>query len=154
VKITTIPLGTRSQLWMGPPELHDYTIQADFKAATNNGKIPDFGVINQRYTLALMGAHQQLQIRSWVPRLELRFAKTIKFAWEPHQWYTVKFQAENQDDRVVLRGKVWRRDSEEPKEWTIEAADLTPNTIGSPGLFGNASDAEIFIDNIAVMPNQ
>jgi outer membrane protein assembly factor BamB len=154
VKITTIPLGTRSQLWMGPPELHDYTIQADFKGAISNGKIPDFGVINQRYTLALMGSHQQLQIRSWVPRLELRFAKTIKFAWEPNRWYTVKFQSENKEDRVVLRGKVWPRGSDEPQEWTIEAADLTPNTIGSPGLFGNASDAEIFIDNIAVTPNQ
>ena len=33
VKITTIPLGTRSRLSMGPSDLHDYTIQTDFKAA-------------------------------------------------------------------------------------------------------------------------
>src|SRR5262249_21634629 len=29
VKITTIPKGTRSQSWMGPTDMHDYTIQAD-----------------------------------------------------------------------------------------------------------------------------
>ncbi len=154
VKITTIPKGTRSQLWMGQPSLHDYTIQADFKTSIKDGKIPDVGLINQRYTLALMGAHQQLQIRSWVPRLELRFAKTLKFAWEANKWYTLKFQSENKDDRVVLRGKVWPKGTDEPSDWTIEAADLTPNRIGSPGLFGNASDAEILIDNIAVAPNK
>jgi outer membrane protein assembly factor BamB len=154
VKVTTIPKGTRSQLWMGQPELHDYTIQADFKSDIKNGKFGDAGVINQRYTLALMGAKQQLQVRSWVSRVELRFAKTIKFAWEPNKWYTMKLQSENKDDRVVLRGKVWPKGESEPSEWTIEAADLTPNKNGSPGLFGNASDAEIFIDNISVTPNQ
>lgn len=154
VKITTIPLGTRSQSWMGQPDLHDYTIQADFKASKKDGKIPDLGLINQRYTLALMGAHQQLQIRSWVPRLELRFAKTIKFAWEADKWYTLKLQSENGSDRVILRGKVWPKGEAEPKDWTIEAADLTPNRNGSPGLFGNASDAEILIDNISVTANK
>ena len=29
VKVTTIPKGTRSQSWMGPTDLHDYTVQAD-----------------------------------------------------------------------------------------------------------------------------
>lgn len=154
VKITTIPLGTRSQSWMGAPEMHDYTVQADFKAATKDGKIPDMGLINQRYTLALMGAKQQLQVRSWVSRVELRFAKTIKFAFEPDKWYTMKLQSENQDDRVVLRGKVWPKGESEPSDWTIEAADLTPNKNGSPGLFGNATDAEIFIDNLKVTSNK
>lgn len=31
VKITTIPKGTRSQCWMGPNDMHDYTIQADLR---------------------------------------------------------------------------------------------------------------------------
>jgi len=154
VKITTIPKGTRSQSWMGQPSLHDYTIQSDFKVSIKDGKQPDVGVINQRYTLALMGAHQKLQIRSWTARVELRFARTIKFAWEANKWYTMKFQSENKDDRVILRGKVWPKGEPEPSDWTIEAADLTPNTIGSPGLFGNASDAEILIDNIEVTPNK
>ena len=138
----------------GPTDLHDYTIQADFKASLKDGKTADVGLINQRYTLALMGTKQQLQVRSWVSRVELRFAKTIKFASEPNKWYTLKFQSENKGDRVVLRGKVWPKGESEPSDWTIEAADLTPNKSGSPGLFGNASDAEIFIDNISVVPNK
>ena len=139
---------------MGHPSLHDYTIQADFKTSIKDGKIPDVGLVNQRYTLALMGAHQQLQIRSWAARLELRFAKSLKYPWEANKWYTLKFQSENKDGRAILRGKVWPKETDEPKDWTIEAADLTPNTIGSPGMFGNASDAEIFIDNISVVPNK
>jgi hypothetical protein len=42
VKITTIPKGTRSQGWMGPIELHDYSIRADFRAAESGvGKPAD-----------------------------------------------------------------------------------------------------------------
>jgi outer membrane protein assembly factor BamB len=157
-KISTIPKGTRSQGWMGQTHLHDYTIQADVRGATRNDKTPAMGVINQRYTLALEGAIEDpekgavpgLQIRSWVSRLELRFAKTIPFAWKPDVWYTMKFQSENKDGKTTLRGKVWPRGETEPAEWTIQATDDTPNEHGSPGLFGNASDAEVFVDNVKV----
>lgn len=153
VKISTIPKGTRSQSWMGWTNLHDYTIQADFKATEKNGRLPDFGLINQRYTLDMQGS-QRLQIRSWVARLELRFAKTIDMQWSADTWYTMKFQSETKDGKAILRGKVWRRDDKEPAEWQIEAADATPNLSGSPGLFGNATDAEFFIDNVHVMSNK
>jgi outer membrane protein assembly factor BamB len=152
-KISTIPKGTRSQGWMGPTGLHDYTIVADLKGTIRNAKVPSMGLINQRYTLDLMGPSQELQIRSWVSRLDLRFAKTIPFAWKPETWYTMKFQSENKDGKAMLRGKVWPRGEQEPATWTIEAADETPNVIGSPGLFGNASDTEIFIDNVKVTSN-
>lgn len=152
-KISTIPLGTRSQGWMGPTSLHDYVIQADLKGTTRNSKMPAMGLINQRYTLDLIGTTQELQIRSWTSQLDLRFAKTIPFAWKPDVWYTMKFQSENRDGKAVLRGKVWVRGETEPKEWSIEAADETPNVIGSPGLFGNATDSELFIDNVKVTPN-
>jgi outer membrane protein assembly factor BamB len=153
VKISTIPKGTRSQSWMGWTNLHDYTIQADFKATEKNGRLPDLGLINQRYTMDLQGS-QRLQIRSWVARLELRFAKTIDMQWSADTWYTMKFQSETKDGKAILRGKVWRRDEAEPAEWQIEAADATPNLSGSPGLFGNATDAEFFVDNVQVMSNK
>ncbi len=153
VKVSTIPKGTRSQSWMGQTHYSDYTIQGDFYPTTANDLKPDMGLINQRYTLDLMGKNQ-LQIRSWTPRLELRFAKTIPYQWEPNQWYTLKFQSENRADQVVLRGKVWKRGETEPTEWSIEAADKTPNRTGSPGLFGNSSVAEVYIDNIQVVPNK
>ena len=152
VKVSTIPKGTRSQSWMGWTDLHDYTIQADFRATESDGKLPDMGLINQRYTLDLQGS-QRLQIRSWTPRLELRFAKTIDMQWSPNVWYTIKFQSENKDGKAILRGKIWPRSEAEPAEWQIEAADGTPNIEGSPGMFGNASDAEFYIDNVQVTAN-
>ena len=153
VKISTIPKGTRSQSWMGWPDLHDYTVQADFKATEKNGRLPDMGLINQRYTLDLQGS-QNLQLRSWTPRLELRFAKTVPQQWTANTWYTLKFQSENSDGKVTLRGRIWQRGQPEPKEWTIEAVDATPNSLGSPGLFGNATDAEFYIDNVEVTANK
>lgn len=154
VKVSTIPLGTRSQSWMGWTTLSDYTIQADLYSTNNpdNGERADMGVINQRYTLDLMHK-DQLQIRSWTPRLENRFAKTIPFVWEGDTWYTLKFQSENADGKAVLRGKVWKRGEEEPADWMIEAADAVPNTSGSPGLFGKSDLAEFYIDNVKVYKN-
>jgi outer membrane protein assembly factor BamB len=152
-KISTIPLGTRSQGWIGDPALHDYTVEADLKGTTRNQKLPAMGLINQRYTLDMIGSTQELQIRSWTSQLDLRFAKTIPFAWKPDVWYTMKFRGENRDGKAILRGKVWPKGTPEPAEWTIEAADETPNVAGSPGLFGNATDSEVFIDNVKVTAN-
>ncbi len=152
-KISTIPKGTRSQGWMGHPIYSNQTIQADLKGLERNNKLPSMGLINQRYTLDLIGPDQELQIRSWTSQLDLRFAKTIPFAWKADTWYTMKFLADTKDGKVTLRGKVWVRGEAEPADWTIEATDETPNLVGSPGLFGNASDAEVFIDNVTVTPN-
>lgn len=152
-KISTIPKGTRSQGWMGHPIYSNLTVQADLRGLVRNMKLPSMGVINQRYTLDMNGPDQELQIRSWTSQLDLRFAKTIPFTWKAETWYTMKFQAVNGDGKVTLRGKVWPRGEQEPTDWMIEATDETPNTLGSPGLFGNASDAEVFVDNVSVTPN-
>ena len=152
VKVTTIPKGTRSQAWMGHPELHDYTIQADVRGATDDGKLPDIGLIAQRYTLDLMGNNQELQVRTWTPQLA-RMSKTVPFSWQADTWYTIKFRAAVENGHAVLRGKVWPRDEAEPDAWHVTAIDETPSVVGSPGLFGNATNAEIFIDNIKVTPN-
>ncbi len=152
VKITTIPKGTRSQSWFGPTDLHDYTIVADIKAVGGTVKLPDMGVIAQRYTLDMMGESQQLQIRTWAA--QLRMARTVDFAWKADQWYRLKLRAANENGFAVLQGKAWPRDEEEPAEWTVTAKDESPNTQGSPGLFGNATNAEIIIDNVSVTPNE
>lgn len=151
VKITTIPKGARSRCWFGHSDLHDYTIQADVRGQLKNDKMPDIGLIAQGYTLDMQGASQRLQIRSWVP--QLRMAETIDFKWDPNKWYTMKLQASNEDGKAVLRGKIWPRGEDEPQDWTITAQDETPNTSGSPGLFGNAKDAEVHLDNIQVTAN-
>jgi outer membrane protein assembly factor BamB len=152
VKVDYIPKGTRSQGWMGIPDVKNYTIQADVFATIKNEKMPDIGLIAQGYTVDLMGQSQQLQIRTWTT--QLRMAQTKKFEWKPGVWYTLKFRAESHADKAVLRAKVWKRGEDEPKEWTVEAVDPTPNLQGSPGLFGNATFAELYLDNITVTPNK
>ncbi len=151
VKITTIPKGTRSQTWMGPADLHDYTVTADVKAAANTAKLPDIGLINGRYTLDLMGESQQLQIRTWAA--QLRMAKSVSLDWKADTWYTLKVQTKVESTNAIIRAKVWPRDQSEPNEWTLTAIDEAPNRRGSPGLFGNATNAEIFIDNVTVVSN-
>ena len=152
VKVTTIPKGARSQSLMGPDDHHDYTIQADVYGVPTRGRIPDIGVIAQRYTMVLMGQHQKIQLRSWTSQLD-RFSKDVPFEWEGDTWYSMKLRAANEDGKAVLEGKVWKRGEKEPEAWTIRAVDLTPNTVGSPGLFGNAQITEIFVDNVSVMKN-
>jgi hypothetical protein len=158
VKVTYIPKGTRSQMWMGNSDLSDYTIQADLKGAIEGNQMPDMGVIAQRYTLDMLGADQKLQVRMWPPQVRTHFSKTVPFAWKPNVWYTLKLQAatlssDGKAPRVAVRGKVWPRDSKEPTEWTVEAVDETPNLVGSPGLYGDSTNAEIYIDNIRVTRN-
>ena len=184
VKVTTIPKGTRSQGWIGPIGLHDYSVQADFRAqetgvekpgspasdtpkssatdadafakkfgnpaALEKARMPDMGLVAQRYTLDVMGASQQLQLRSWPPQVATYFSKTIPFAWEAGRWYTVKLEARTKDGSAVLRGKVWPREEKEPESWTIEGVHEAGNLQGSPGFFGNSKDSEIYIDNVFV----
>tara|TARA_R110002049_G_scaffold4601_5_gene32599 strand:- start:830267 stop:832576 length:2310 start_codon:yes stop_codon:yes gene_type:complete len=158
VKISTIPKGTRSQSWFGPTDLHDYTVTADVCAGTGDNtavsaKLPDMGVIAQRYTLDLMGESQQLQIRSWAA--QLRMAKSTQFQWSAGDWYTLKLRVANRGDGTALvQGKVWQRGTDEPNAWLVEAIDTSPNANGSPGLFGNSTNAEIFIDNVTVTRNE
>jgi outer membrane protein assembly factor BamB len=184
VKVTTIPKGTRSQGWIGPIGLHDYSVQADMRAqetgvekpgdpatpnpaatasdadaftkafgtpaALEKARMPDMGLIAQRYTLDLMGAAQQLQVRSWPPQVATHFSKTIPFPWEAGRWYTMKLEARVQGSAAILRGKVWPRGEPEPTAWTIEGVHEAGNLQGSPGFFGNSKDSEIYIDNVTV----
>ena len=48
-----------------------------------NNKMPDMGLIAQRYTLDLMGASQQLQIRSWTSQIATRFSETSRSPGKP-----------------------------------------------------------------------
>jgi outer membrane protein assembly factor BamB len=119
--------------------------------ALEKARMPDMGLIAQRYTLDLMGASQQLQLRSWPPQVATHFSKTIPFAWEAGRWYTMKLEARTRaDGAAVLRGKVWPRGDKEPAEWTIEGVHVAGNRQGSPGFFGNSKDSEIYIDNVSV----
>ncbi len=137
----------RSNVYLGPPSMTGYTIQADLLGTRKKRNRPDMGLIAQRYTLDLMGNHQRLQVRSWAA--DLRMAKTVDFQWEMDVWYTLKMKVDIVGDKAVVRGKVWRREAAEPAEWTIEAEDPLPNREGSPGLYGYSA-ADIYYDNVKV----
>jgi outer membrane protein assembly factor BamB len=137
----------RANTYLGAPDMQDYTIQVDLLGNKKRRAVPDMGLIANRYTLDMMGYHQQLQIRTWAA--ELRMAKTVPFTWETGVWYTMKMQVEIDGDKGLVRGKVWPRDGQEPAEWSIETEDPLPNRTGSPGLYGY-SPAEIFYDNLKV----
>ncbi len=155
-KISTIPKGARSRAWMGPSDLSEYTISADVRGSRAQDQLPDIGLTNHGYVLDLMGQSQQLQIRTW--SAQLRMAQTVDFDWKEDTWYRMKFrsdlQGEGDDRTILLRGKVWPKGSEEPTEWTVTATDEVPNLQASPGLYGNAKVAELYLDNIEVTANE
>jgi outer membrane protein assembly factor BamB len=145
-------LGTRSMMFMGPADLANYTIQGDIQLPESNGKISDVGLINSGYFMTIRGESNKLRIDSW-PSHDFRTHQMIDVGIEPNQWYTMKLSVTPEGDAAVVRGKLWHRGESEPKEWTVEMVDHAPNLHGSPGLYGHASDAEIYLDNLRVTPN-
>lgn len=160
VKVNTIPKGARSRAWMGPSDLNNYTISADVRGSRMSDQLPDIGLTNHGYVLDLMGESQQLQLRTWSAQNRLSLgneASTIDFAWKEDIWYRIKFRVDIQSEPpaavAILRGKVWPKDQPEPEDWTITASDESPNMNASPGLYGNAKVAELYLDNIEVSAN-
>ena len=172
----TTKLGTRSQMWMGSPEMTDYTIQADVQltvgkpgvegateedvpefpseaAGGANATLPTIGVINSRYTFALFGPNQEVRLYSWCTHPD-RTQATEAMKLEPGKWYTLKLKVVPEGDHALVMGKVWERGSEEPADWTLEIVDDAPNSQGAPGLFGDSKVAEAYVDNIEVTPNE
>ena len=137
----------RSNVYIGPSNMKDYTVQVDLLGTKPKRNMPDMGLIANRYTLEMQGNHQRLQVLSW--RSDLRMAKWIDFKWEPNVWYTMKMTVDIVDDTAHVKGKVWVRGEREPEEWTIIVEDPLPNREGSPGIYGY-SPAEIYYDNLKV----
>ena len=76
----------------------------------------------------------------------------IEFPWEFDTWYTMKLAVEQQDERAIIRGKVWPKGEEEPDAWSITVEDALPIRQGAPGLSGY-SPAPIHYDNISIASN-
>ena len=149
-KLSNNPRSWRTMVFMSKPKSSGYEITAEMLATEQKRRLPDMGLIAQRYILAVMGNRQELQIRSWLSELG-HFSKTIKYALDPNAWYHMKLRVEN--DLVgtggKILGKIWKKGTTEPKEWSIEAKDPIVHKQGSPGIYGYSS-AEILYDNIAV----
>jgi hypothetical protein len=145
-------LGTRSFVWMGPIDLSNYTIQGDVLLKEDNGRMADVGLINGRYQLNIRGRNGKLRLDSWTPSDYRAHAET-DFDLKPDLWYTLKLKVIPESDTVRAMGKVWPRDEAEPDEWTVDLVDEAPNLQGTPGIYGNTPDVEVYLDNVKVTAN-
>ncbi|QDS97143.1 outer membrane biogenesis protein BamB [Adhaeretor mobilis] len=146
-------LGTRSDMWMGPSDLSNYTIAADVRFEEVNNHIGDFGVYNCGYTLTVRSSNDKLRLYSWSPHDHRSFAE-VNFEPKPDVWYRMKLKVVADEETAIVQGKIWHRDEEEPAEWTVEMTDERPIRAGSPGLYGNAQEAPFYVDNLSVTPNE
>jgi outer membrane protein assembly factor BamB len=141
----------RATVYVGPPSLSGYTVEADVLYTRQGRRAGDVGVVNQGYTLDLMGKKQELQLRTWAAELEK--STTIPFPTDPDTWYRVKLRVDAAGEAGTARGKVWKKDTPEPAEWTITLQDPALVTAGSPGLYGD-SVTDLYYDNLVVRPSE
>jgi hypothetical protein len=142
----------RATVFMGDPELKNYTIEADVMSEGNKRKMSDVGVINQRYKIVLKGNEKKLEINS---NDEL-FRFSAPFEWSPNIWYHLKTKVDvAADGSGVVHAKAWKKGEPEPDAWTFEAPHKRAHQNGCPGLFGfSPQDMRVYIDNILVTANK
>jgi len=140
----------RAAVFIGPPSMKAYTIESDVMFTRQGRRAGDLGLVNQGYTLDLMGKKQELQLRTWASELEK--SVTLPFATEPNVWYRMKLRVDAPGEKGTARGKLWKKDAPEPAEWTITLEDPQAVQEGAPGIYGD-SVAELYWDNITVKGN-
>jgi len=147
------PFHYRARTFIGASDWSNYTVQADVRSATRRRQMGDIGVTAQRYELVLFGNHQRMELQSWQPEEEHKIKAA--FEWKPDTWYRIKLEVQNlPDGRTRARGKIWPAAESEPSAWAAERIDPQPNRQGSPGIYGDAGQAEVFFDNLKVTPNR
>jgi len=149
----------RTRPFFGPPDLSNYTIEAEIRSKEVRRQMADVGIVAQRYELVLFGNHQRLELQPWQPETQ----RTVKtdFPWQKDTWYVMKLEVQNLDGgRVRARGKVWPKGQAEPAAWTIERIDPIGSTKGAAGIYADVMNSdpkggsEIFYDNIKVYRNK
>jgi hypothetical protein len=142
---------SRSSIFVGPPDMKGYTVEADVLGTKKGRRMPDMGVINQGYTLDVMGRHQKLQIRTWAAHLEK--SVDVPFEVEADTWYRAKLRVDVDGDQGTVRGKVWKKGDPEPEEWSITYEDPIVVQAGAPGIYGD-SPIDVYYDNVTVKVNE
>lgn len=142
----------RAFVYIGTPEMKNYTLEADVMSDGNRRSHSTVGLINQRYLVLLNGNAQELEVQSNQERLKV----AVPFKWAVKQWYRLKTRVDiAPDGSGVVRAKCWKKGDPEPAAWTIEAPHKQAHRNGSPGLFGFAPQSlfRVYIDNISATPN-
>jgi len=153
VKFADNPATKRARVFMGPNDLHDYTVQADVRASQKRRQMGDVGVVAQRFNLMLFGNAEKVELQTWQPETER--TTSAKYQWKWDTWYTMKLRVENlPDGRVKAQGKVWPKSEAEPAAWTVERIDPAnlAERQGAPGIYADAP-YEVFFDNVKVTKN-
>jgi outer membrane protein assembly factor BamB len=145
----------RGQVFIGAPDMSDYTIEADVMSEGNRRKMSEVGVINQRYAIILKGNAQVLEISS-NQELYQGQPNTAPFKWVPGEWYRLKARVDAaKNGSGTIRAKAWKKSDPEPDAWTLELPVKRVHLHGSPGLFGfSPQEQRAWIDNVTVTPNK
>lgn len=157
------PPFARANGYFTPPNASNYVIECDLYGTEVNGKYPDMGIVNSRYTLILDGKNdpetkgRTLRLATWDPRG--RYSVTVPFNWEKETWYRAKFEVVPGENGSIARGKVWKRGEAEPAEWTVKHEFPGGNREGAAAVYGYVSNSsgetpgsEIYYDNLSVTP--
>ena len=153
----------RANAYFTLPDATGYDIQCDLYATEVGGKLPDMGIVANRYTLILDGKtdptteKRTVRLASWDARPRVNVA--IPYNWQKDTWYTAKLIVVVGDKTAKCYGKVWPKGENEPQAWTCEYEDVSPNRNGAAALFGYISNSsatrpgsEIYYDNLKVTP--
>ncbi|CAN5306553.1 PQQ-like beta-propeller repeat protein [soil metagenome] len=161
--IGAIPVA-RANAYITSPTSTNYTIQSDLYATEVEGRTPDMGMVANRYTFVMDGKTdptlktKSVRIVSWEARP--RVNKVVSYEWKKDTWYTAKLMVEQKDKTCVVKAKVWEKSQPEPKEWTVEFEDPSPNREGAAALYGyvsgitNTPGGNIYYDNVKITPNK
>jgi len=141
----------RGTIFIGHPDMSNYTIEADVLSEGNRRKMSEVGLVNQRYIVVMKGNAQEIEINSNQERLRT----SIPFKWTANTWYRLKARVDvAADGSGVVRAKAWKRGDPEPDGWAIELAHHHAHTSGCPGLFAFApQEMRAYHDNIQVTAN-
>jgi outer membrane protein assembly factor BamB len=137
----------RATVFIGPATMSNYTIEADVLVTKQGRRAGDIGLIDQGYTLDMLGKRQELQLRTWAAQLEK--STTIPFPAEPDVWYHMKLRVDAGADKGTARGKIWKKDAVEPADWTISLDDPIVIREGAPGVYGDSA-TDLYWDNLSL----
>jgi outer membrane protein assembly factor BamB len=142
----------RGQVFIGHPDMKNYTIEADVMSEGNKRKMSDIGLINQRYLVVLRGNAREIELSSNLERIK----ETKPFTMTPNEWHRLKVRVDTEKDGSgTVRAKAWKKADPEPEAWTLEFKHKAAHQKGSPGFFSlTPQEQRAWIDNIEVKANQ
>jgi LysM repeat protein len=122
---------------VGEPDWANYIVEAEIhiRHSGDAGVFAHYQQYEANYRLRTANRFQRLQLTKRQPRpdgsYDTLLLADIPFAMEEDRWHKFRLRVEASDGGIYLQGKVWQKGRPEPEEWTIEAADDSPNTYRS-----------------------